>query len=232
MGAFSNSISKRLRILMFVQIFPLALLRAKIWGLDLSMVKAKLMSKRNENMSGEQADAAVEAYRRYLLLAAVAKFPVVPTQESDAAWHHHILHTKAYVRDCRDIFGCYLHHQPAIEDGPTEEREALQKYFRKTAELYRALFGENYIQIQRLIALDGTCSCPQQQCSNHCDCDRHCVRPDPRCGAQPTVHADGARHGGCFGQYQDMTLHGECVGEGVECGALCSDLTPTVTNQR
>ncbi len=138
----------------------------EIQALDLHMVKAKLMSKKNEGLSEEEADASIEAYRRYLLLTTEATFPVVPTRVADLAWHHHILHTRRYMEDCIRLFGQYLHHRPTAEDASTKERRTMRRNSKRTANLYRKLFGERYLSDQT------------QMCAT-CDCDD--------CGAQPLL---------------------------------------------
>lgn len=39
-----------------------------------------------------------------------------PDPVTDVVWHTHILFTEKYHQDCKDLFGEYLHHRPAIAD--------------------------------------------------------------------------------------------------------------------
>lgn len=68
--------------------------------------------------------------------------PLVPTREIDEFWHNHILHTKQYSHDCEQIFGHYLHHQPAT---PDENPQALINEFLQTKQWYLEEFGEPLI---------------------------------------------------------------------------------------
>ena len=37
---------------------------------------------------------------------------IVPTLTIDEFWHAHILDTRAYMADCKALFGKYMHHYP------------------------------------------------------------------------------------------------------------------------
>lgn len=130
----------------------------KIRSLDMSMVRAKLMSSKHEGMTEEQADVAIEAYRRYLFMTFVTDFPVVPSLAADAAWHHHILHTEQYFLDCAHVFGRYLHHFPSAEDASPEDRARMLQYAHDTNNLYRLLFGEaTFYSCAEVADCDGGC---------------------------------------------------------------------------
>jgi hypothetical protein len=64
---------------------------------------------------------------------------LVPTKEIDEFWHNHILYTKQYTYDCEQIFGHYLHHEPA---SPSEELQVLVDQFLQTKQFYLEEFGE------------------------------------------------------------------------------------------
>jgi hypothetical protein len=64
---------------------------------------------------------------------------LVPTKEVDEFWHNHILYTKNYHRDCMQIFGHYLHHEPA---NPNENSDDLINDFVITKQLYLAEFNQ------------------------------------------------------------------------------------------
>lgn len=60
-----------------------------------------------------------ELYKSFLFLIykyRCTKIPLVPTREIDEFWHTHILFTKKYFEDCHNIFGEYIHHNPAEDD--------------------------------------------------------------------------------------------------------------------
>jgi len=81
------------------------------------------MRRRLERGSGMNSVAAEIAIAEYLAFLAIAAANpdrlVAPTSgPCDEAWHAHILHTEAYDRDMRAIFGRPFHHRPA--DDPDE----------------------------------------------------------------------------------------------------------------
>lgn len=75
-------------------------------------------------------DAAVREYSHFLYLAYWNKrleknTMVVPTKWADVLWHAHILHTRAYTEMCVNIFGYYLHHNPGLNEGSTQQQAAI-----------------------------------------------------------------------------------------------------------
>lgn len=40
----------------------------------------------------------------------------IPPQLIDIVWHTHIIFTSKYFKDCKQIFGFYLHHLPDIKE--------------------------------------------------------------------------------------------------------------------
>lgn len=90
----------------------------------------------------EQSDAfkCCQLYKNFLLLQKkYLPMPLVPTREIDEFWHNHILYTRNYFQDCMNIFGHYLHHDPA---SPTETPLNLTKNFLQTKELYLQEFKQ------------------------------------------------------------------------------------------
>lgn len=82
----------------------------------------------------EDALKCCRLYKDFLILKKIHRnIALVPTREIDEFWHNHILYTKEYVADCMNIFGHYLHHQPA---SPKEDPEEMVKAYLKTKELY------------------------------------------------------------------------------------------------
>jgi len=84
------------------------------------------------------ATQCAQLYKNFLLLFKLhPKETLVPTREIDEFWHNHILHTKKYHNDCKNIFGYYLHHQPAL---PSDHPNNLIEGFLRTQALYLAEF--------------------------------------------------------------------------------------------
>ncbi len=79
-------------------------------------------------------------YKNFLILQK-KHFPagMVPTREIDEFWHNHILHTKKYLHDCTQIFGHYLHHEPAAPDG---DNQGLADAYLQTKEYYLLEFKQ------------------------------------------------------------------------------------------
>ncbi len=84
------------------------------------------------------AEACSQLYKNFLWLNKL-HLPknLVPTKEIDEFWHQHILHTKEYLRDCKNIFGFYFHHNPT---SPDENPEKLIADFLVTKALYLEAF--------------------------------------------------------------------------------------------
>lgn len=85
--------------------------RARVMELDLTLIKERV-KKENPRWSKQKLDKFELAYRGFLFVC--WKYPGgnAPTLEIDEFWHAHIMFTQKYMRDCRYIFGRYLHHTP------------------------------------------------------------------------------------------------------------------------
>ena len=84
---------------------------------------------------------AMEEYKKFVFLAAVAGHPVVPSDQVDQVWHLHLLDSEAYWGDfCPNVLGLKLHHHPAR--GGSQERESMHRLYRATIDRYRQFFGE------------------------------------------------------------------------------------------
>lgn len=94
----------------------------------------------------DDAQRCCELYKKFLWLQ--KKYPdqtLVPTRDIDEFWHNHILHTKQYFTDCKQIFGHYLHHAPAL---PEDNHAELITKYNQT----KALFLHEFKQPLTLIA--------------------------------------------------------------------------------
>ena len=68
------------------------------------------------DMTENEILIAVKQYKRFLNLK--IKYPnlnLVPTDDIDMIWHAHILDTEQYAKDCANLFGTFLHHNPFSE---------------------------------------------------------------------------------------------------------------------
>jgi hypothetical protein len=95
-------------------------------------------------LSDDEVRALAERYRRFLALK--ARYPrqaIAPTEIIDEMWHLHMLHPRAYHRDCTQAFGFILDHNPGF-GAAGDEVDALASTFARTAERYEREFGESY----------------------------------------------------------------------------------------
>jgi hypothetical protein len=117
-----------------------------IAGLDLEPIKRKLMrGKPAAAWPRERVDAAEMEYRRFLFL--VKLFPnelAAPSMDVDRFWHHHIIDTANYARDCEAIFGYFLHRYPYLGLGGEEESGVRLQAGARMRELYREVFGPQH----------------------------------------------------------------------------------------
>lgn len=114
----------------------------RITDIDLEPILQRLVYAQPVTWTRERAESAVHEYSRFLMLA--VKYPgerLVPTADTDAVWHEHIMDTLKYSRDCEFALGRFLHHCPA-EVGTSA---TLASEFRRTSELYEREFGESYL---------------------------------------------------------------------------------------
>ena len=87
----------------------------QINSIDLTRIFDRLVHK--IHFTPERAEKAIDGYRKYLYLINTVG-NLTPNADADEAWHAHILHLPAYIRDCMSIFGRVIWHIPKpIVDG-------------------------------------------------------------------------------------------------------------------
>jgi hypothetical protein len=59
----------------------------------------------------------------------------------DKIWHVHILDTSKYREDCNFLFGFFLEHFPYIGLHSPEDKEAWERNFESTIEMYQDYFS-------------------------------------------------------------------------------------------
>lgn len=83
----------------------------------------------------------IEEYRRFLVLAAVTREPISPSDDVDQAWHLHLLYSRSYWLDlCEGLLGRPLHHKPLDRQG--RDRAVFLAQYERTLDAYRRVFGE------------------------------------------------------------------------------------------
>lgn len=67
--------------------------------------------------------------------------------EVDEIWHHHILATRQYMKDCLGIFGYYFHHYPCFGTRSQGDKSNLGTAFEVTQRLHEIEFGSKMLDI-------------------------------------------------------------------------------------
>lgn len=126
----------------------------KIDDLNLYQVREKII--KEEGWTIERCAKAEQQYRQFLkLMVLVPSTPLVPTPDVDEVWHTHILFTRKYHRDCQEVFGKYIHHNPSEGDG-----SELHEAFQETTRLFLVHFG---------VELPAVAKCLSGCCHNRCN---------------------------------------------------------------
>jgi hypothetical protein len=95
----------------------------------------------DNDWSRDFAERAIDAYRRFLYLAATADDQATPSQCVDQVWHLLLTYTNSYWdKLCDGILGKKLHHDPGL--GQAGEAEQHASWYRSTRERYAQEFGE------------------------------------------------------------------------------------------
>ena len=114
----------------------------KLEQLDLEPIAFQLMHSNEAEWTYQQTMQAIAQYRKFLSL--IDLYPnrsLVPTQDIDLVWHHHILDTMKYAEDCQMLFGRFIHHFPYFGLRSESDRQNLQMAFKQTQALFQEHFG-------------------------------------------------------------------------------------------
>ena len=108
---------------------------AKLENFDLSVVQDALISR-----GGRSYQWSVEAifeFRRYLAIRLLYPEPIsMVSKDVDEVWHACILFTRLYASLCDQVYGLFLHHEPAE---PSDQ--LLNEEWEKFAGVHQHLFG-------------------------------------------------------------------------------------------
>jgi hypothetical protein len=110
--------------------------------IDFGSIAYKLINpEEGEGWSLEETTEAIEQYRFFLILNYLyPEGSIVPSRKIDKVWHAHVLDTIAYRRDCDMLFGYFLDHFPYFGMNDAADREALEKAFDRTKQLWQNHF--------------------------------------------------------------------------------------------
>lgn len=132
----------------------LSIVREYIRNLDFTWVIKKI-TRPDPNIARlwteKAAQEALEQYKNYLYLMRKhmgTEQLLPPSVEVDEMWHHHILDTRNYFKDCEAIFGHYQHHFPYFGMRSKDDEAALQTAFARTQEKYHEEYGEYLYEIE------------------------------------------------------------------------------------
>lgn len=128
--------------------------------LDFTLLKSKLCHEEGEGWAPDWADRTITKYKRWLYL--ILKNPtirLVPSKHIDTVWHHHILDTNAYLRDCNHVFGYFLHHFPYYGLRGDADADSLNQSFLRTMQMYRETWLEEMTFDASAVCSDGQGNC-------------------------------------------------------------------------
>ena len=115
-------------------------------------------------------EEAITEFRKYLVLIALGHNRVgMCSKEVDEVWHTFILFTKDYTVFCLEVFGFFLHHEPALLSQPLGS-EPRQRFL----EAYNLEFGTP----PKIWITNADCSPNTGGGGNECS-------PEPSCDGSP-----------------------------------------------
>lgn len=143
-------------------VFKSALTLTDAWDFELAI--KKIVEIKDGAWDLTRAILAVKNYKRYMAVTkALGGVQLVPNGDIDEIWHMHILDTRAYMKDCQELFGEYLHHFPYFGMLGEENEQQWLTVQSQSASLWQNLFGEELYKAN----LDAQ-KCPQV-CPCHID---------------------------------------------------------------
>lgn len=90
------------------------------------------LRRRRPELTPKDCQLVAHALRQFFLahLKSNRQFVSMPSQVTDELWHEFILYTRHYQRFCRQAFGRFLHHTPAVVLGVhRRDNEGLRRCF-------------------------------------------------------------------------------------------------------
>ena len=84
------------------------------------------LQQRRPALAARDLQLVSRALRQFFLahLKSGGQFVSMPSQVADDLWHEFILYTRHYEQFCRQAFGSFLHHTPAVVLGPERRNNA------------------------------------------------------------------------------------------------------------
>ena len=132
-----------MKILACLKNMKVRIFRKKLKKLDLEPIAFQL---RRNGKTRQQTKRAIAKYLMFLFLAYLyPNLTIVPTQEIDEVWHHHISDTAKYKSDCQLLFGRFLDHFPYFGLRGEADWQDLTVAFSQTKELFSKHFGTDVL---------------------------------------------------------------------------------------
>jgi hypothetical protein len=135
---------------------------SQIQKLDLVRIMWKMADpEEGKGFTPQRLAQAEMDYRRFLHLhLQYPSLEIVPTKLIDEVWHQHILDTRAYAKDCEDMFGEFLHHYPYFGMRGEEDQANLQACFERTQVIWKDYFGVPIFETQAVRCEGHACHSP------------------------------------------------------------------------
>ncbi|MGW2520008.1 glycine-rich domain-containing protein [Streptomyces sp. NPDC001617] len=114
----------------------------------------------HNGQSRQRAERIADQAVAFLVTAATATVPMVPSDDVDLGLHALILHTREYARLCDRYAGRFLHHNPKPGGGPRDTEKVITSA--------RAMKAAGFMVFDDLWIVDGR---------NLAQCDSDCGRP-------------------------------------------------------
>lgn len=115
------------------------------------------LSQKHPALTRKETALVSRGLRQFFLahLMSGNKFVAMPSQVADDLWHEFILYTREYKEFCRQAFGEFLHHTPAVALDPKrrQSNEGLRRVWWYTCK-YENIDPRNPTRLPLLFALD------------------------------------------------------------------------------
>lgn len=154
--------------------------KAEIEAIDLRAYSEKAV--KEKRLRRDEVEQAENEYRHFLQLVYLNQElqesgSLAPTALADEIWHGHILDTRNYRTMCDRLFGQYIDHNPGMEEGSKELKEAVEHTAKIDAHLDRcfgfipgAIFDGSPADSRKLAcsASCRSCSSTNSRCASGC----------------------------------------------------------------
>lgn len=171
------------------------------------------LAQRRPELTGEQRAQVFAGLVDYFQLCQQAgrRMVAMPSQAVDEAWHEFILFTRNYERFCRQAFGRFLHHTPAVAmTSPTQASDGLKRAWRLAC-AREGIDPRQPQRLPRLFALDAAlgisggfiyqldCLAAGQTGTGYCASHMGCTSCAGDSQGSDAGSGDGDGGGGCGG---------------------------------